>query len=53
MLLPADLERFLLVSASSETATQRALYAIINSLQVYNAAPTFFIPAVVLCGEHV
>jgi peptidoglycan/xylan/chitin deacetylase (PgdA/CDA1 family) len=32
----------------SETASQRALYAIIDSLRDYNAAPTFFIPAVVL-----
>ena len=32
----------------SETATQRALHAIMDSLQAYNAAPTFFIPAAVL-----
>ncbi len=35
----------------SETASRRALYAIMNSLHAYNAAPTFFIPAVVL-GRH-
>src|SRR5947209_14984805 len=32
----------------SERKTRRALYSIIQSLQVYQAAPTFFIPAVVL-----
>src|SRR5260370_36232156 len=32
----------------SETPTRQALYTIINSLQNYGAAPTFFIPAVVL-----
>jgi peptidoglycan/xylan/chitin deacetylase (PgdA/CDA1 family) len=32
----------------SEKATQRALHAIMDSLKVYDAGPTFFIPAVVL-----
>src|SRR6266568_6772925 len=32
----------------SETHTRQALHAVINSLRCYNAAPTFFIPAVVL-----
>src|SRR5579863_5242503 len=32
----------------SEAQTQQALYAIIETLQYYGAAPTFFIPAVVL-----
>ncbi|HJT56512.1 MAG TPA: polysaccharide deacetylase family protein [Ktedonobacteraceae bacterium] len=32
----------------TEAQTQRALQAIIDTLQSYNAAPTFFIPAVVL-----
>lgn len=32
----------------SETVTRRALHAIMDSLQAYNSAPTFFIPAVVL-----
>ena len=32
----------------SETRTQRALNALIHYLREYNAAPTFFIPAVVL-----
>ena len=32
----------------SEKRTRRALYAIIDSLKSYQAAPTFFIPAVVL-----
>ncbi len=32
----------------SETLIRRALHAIIDTLQAYNAAPTFFIPAVVL-----
>ena len=32
----------------SETQTQRALQAIIDTLRDYDAAPTFFIPAVVL-----
>jgi peptidoglycan/xylan/chitin deacetylase (PgdA/CDA1 family) len=34
-----------------ETQIQRALHIIIDSLRRYNAAPTFFIPAVVL-GRH-
>src|SRR5438876_6135214 len=32
----------------SETQTRRALHTVINALRQYNAAPTFFIPAVVL-----
>src|SRR6516164_11464456 len=32
----------------SETRTQHALHAVIEILQQYNGAPTFFIPAVVL-----
>ena len=32
----------------SETQTRRALYALVDSLRIYNSAPTFFIPAVVL-----
>ena len=32
----------------SEKKTRKALYTIIQSLQAYHAAPTFFIPAVVL-----
>jgi peptidoglycan/xylan/chitin deacetylase (PgdA/CDA1 family) len=32
----------------SEAQTRRALYTVIGSLQRYNSAPTFFIPAVVL-----
>lgn len=35
----------------SETQTRQALYAVIDTLQGYNAAPTFFIPAIVL-GRH-
>jgi len=35
----------------SEAKTQKALHTIYNCLQQYNAAPTFFIPAVVL-GRH-
>lgn len=33
----------------SETRTRKALYTIVDSLRAYNSAPTFFIPAVVLC----
>ena len=32
----------------SEASTRRSLHTIIGSLQLYNTAPTFFIPAVVL-----
>src|SRR5438094_10605424 len=32
----------------SETPTRRALYTVTETLQRYNGAPTFFIPAVVL-----
>jgi peptidoglycan/xylan/chitin deacetylase (PgdA/CDA1 family) len=32
----------------SETKTKKALQTVIDSLQPYNAAPTFYIPAVVL-----
>ena len=32
----------------SETETRRALHTVIDALRSYNAAPTFFIPAVVL-----
>lgn len=35
----------------SEVPIRRALYTIIESLQKYNGAPTFFIPAVIL-GRH-
>jgi peptidoglycan/xylan/chitin deacetylase (PgdA/CDA1 family) len=35
----------------SETKTKRALQTVIDSLQPYHAAPTFYIPAVVL-GRH-
>src|SRR6266566_6475298 len=33
----------------SETRTHQALNTLISTLRHYNAAPTFFIPAVVLC----
>lgn len=35
----------------SETKTKKALQTVVDSLQPYNAAPTFYIPAVVL-GRH-
>lgn len=35
----------------SEAQTRRALLTVVNTLRQYNAAPTFFIPAVVL-GRH-
>lgn len=35
----------------SEAQTRRALFTVVNTLRQYNAAPTFFIPAVVL-GRH-
>src|SRR5260370_7644958 len=35
----------------SESPIRHALYTIIDTLQRYNGAPTFFIPAVVL-GRH-
>lgn len=35
----------------TERQTRKALHAIIDSLRAYNAAPTFFIPAVVLSRQ--